>query len=138
MIVADASVILKWVLSDEGDRKEAFLLRERHLSGEDPIAAPELIFYEIANVLPMRWPDEHKVGELFQEICREEIKRIPFGISQFVHSIHLARRYDISGYDAAYVALAEQLRCRFVTADERLLHRLKGAGHAVHLREIGR
>ena len=51
MIVLDASVALKWVFAEETGRDQARLYRERHVSGENPGAVPELFFYEIANVL---------------------------------------------------------------------------------------
>lgn len=135
MIVADASVVLKWVLPDEADREKALLLRDRHLSGENPIAAPDLLFYEIANVLPLRWGDLHRASEGFREIDSTEIERCAFEAPQFVGAMELARRHSITLYDASYLLLAQALRCPLVTADERLLARLKGVPLALHLKE---
>ncbi|MBI3318584.1 MAG: type II toxin-antitoxin system VapC family toxin [Candidatus Omnitrophica bacterium] len=136
MIVADASVILKWVLPEEVDRNAALALRERHLSGQDPIVVPELLFYEVSNVLPLRWADGRKAAELFREIHATGIERYSFEALEFSRVIEFASRYEITSYDASYVVLAELLHCRFVTADERLLADLKKIPHVRHLREV--
>ncbi|MBI3616412.1 MAG: type II toxin-antitoxin system VapC family toxin [Candidatus Omnitrophica bacterium] len=136
MIVVDASVILKWVLPDELDRKAALALRQRHLSGTESITAPELLWYEIANVLPRRWPDTNRAADFFREIHASEVQIYPFEAPQFTRAIEISRRHGISGYDACYVVLAEVLRCRFITADERLLSQLKGVPHVLHLKQV--
>jgi predicted nucleic acid-binding protein len=41
-------------------------------------------------------------------------------------ALELAWRWDITAYDATYLALTERLNASFVTADERLLKRVKG------------
>ena len=136
MIVADASVVLKWVLPDELLREEALSLRQRHATGEDPIAAPDLLFYEVANVLPSRWEEAAKATETFSELCAVGLYMHSFEFSEFARAMELAHRYKITTYDASYVALAQALRCRLVTADERLLARLKGVSHVLHLKEV--
>lgn len=139
MIVADASVVLKWLLSDgEADRETALLLRQRHLQGEISIAAPDLLLYEVANVLLMKREDPQAVFEGFQELYSADIRLHSFEPPEFFKAAEAALRYKITGYDACYVALAQILRCRLVTADERLLSRLKGVPHVLHLREIAR
>lgn len=136
MIVADASVILKWSLPDEPGREKALLLRDRHLSGEVPIVAPELLFYELANVLPRRWGDAAKATELFREICAVGPEKFPFEAPQWIRAMELSAHYRISAYDACYLALAQELRCRLITADERLLAQIKGLPHVVHLEDV--
>lgn len=138
MIVADASIILKWVLPDEPDGERALVLRDRHLSGESLIAVPEMLFYELANVLPRRLTNIGKATELFCEICAVQMESRSFEQIHFAHSMGLSHRFGISSYDASYVVLAQTLRCPFVTADERLLARLKGAPHVLHLTEVVR
>ncbi len=138
MIVSDVSVVLKWILFDEPDREEALVLRQQHLSGKDPIAAPDLLLYEAANVLRFKWEEMGPAAERFRELCAAELYLHSFELPEFAQAMGLAHRYKISVYDACYVALAQALRCRFVTADERLLVRLKGVPHVLHLREATR
>lgn len=136
MIVADASVVLKWILSDEADRGKALLLRQRHIEGEDPIAAPDFLLYEAANVLPLKRDDSQWALEGFREIYSSGLHLHSFGLPEFSRAVELALRYHITTYDSCYLALAQALRCRFITADERLLSRLKGAPHVLHLRDL--
>jgi len=136
MIVADASVVLKWVLTDESNREEAFVLRQRHALGENPIAVPELLLYEIANVLQIRWEDVQRASEEIHEIIALELELHLLRFPELAQAMELASRYGITVYDASYLALAQVLRCRFVTADERLLGRLKGVPHVLHLKQV--
>jgi predicted nucleic acid-binding protein len=126
MIVADASVILKWVLPDEELQEEALALRERHLSGEDSVAAPELLWYEISNVLPARWRNPTQVSNLFLRLHATAIETYPFDAPQFCRAMEIAHQQRVTAYDASYLVLAEALHCRLVTADERLVAHLKG------------
>jgi len=48
----------------------------------------------------------------------------------------IAWAYKITIYDALYVALAEQLGCLFLTADEVMIKKLKGHSIVVPLREL--
>ena len=138
MIVADASVILKWVLMDESDREEALALRKRHLAGEDPIAAPDLLLYEVANVLPLKREDAESASEGFQEICSAGLRFHEFGFQEFRRAMGLALQHRVTTYDASYLVLAQALHCRFVTADEKMLARLKGVPHVIHLTNLRR
>lgn len=135
-MVADASVVLKWCLPDEPVREEALVLRQRHASGEDPIAVPELLLYEVANVLQIRWKDVQRAAEEIRQIIALELELHPLRFPELARAMELAHRYGITVYDAGYLALAQVLRCRFVTADERLLGRLKGVPYVLHLNQV--
>ena len=136
MIVADASVVLKWILSDEEDRDKAIILRQRHILGQDLIAVPDLLLYEVANVLPLKLDDLQQVLEGLQEICEVDLHVHGFEFHELARVVELARHYRISGYDACYLVLSQALRCPFVTADEKLLERLKGIPHVMHLTHV--
>ncbi len=138
MIVADASVILKWILADEANREEALVLQQRHIRGDDAIAAPDLLLYEAANVLPMKKDDPPWVLEGLRDLYFSGLHWHSFGLPEFSKAVELALRYKITTCDACYLALAQSLRCRFVTADEHLLARLKGVPHVLHLKEMVR
>jgi len=47
------------------------------------------------------------------------------------NAIEMAYSYDVTVYDAAFVALAEQLEAHFITADEGLAQKLHDV-HYVH------
>ena len=76
--------------------------------------------------------------EAFSSFCIIEVEPHPLGPADFARAMEFSTDCGISTYDASYVALSQRLRCRFVTADERLLARLKGITHVVHLKEIAK
>ena len=51
MIVLDASVVLKWIFDDEDGGEQATRLKDAHVAGHEIVAVPDLLFYEIGNVL---------------------------------------------------------------------------------------
>lgn len=50
MPVVDASVVVKWFV-DESDSPAARNLLQAHAAGTDSLVAPDLLVYEVANVL---------------------------------------------------------------------------------------
>ena len=126
MTVLDASVVLKWVFDDEDGGGRALQLKEGHIAGDDVIAVPDLLFYEVANVLATKTRlSEKDCAEAFQLLWGFELEQFDFGREEFVKALHLARHHAITVYDAAYVELSRKLRCRFVTADRRLYEKVK-------------
>jgi len=132
-IVLDASVILKWIFDDEegGDRVSRY--RDNHIAEREIIAAPDLLFYEIANVLATktRLPAA-AVTEAFSLLWNFNLERFDFGLEEFLAGLAMARKYNVSLYDAAYIELARRLKCTFVTADRKLYEKTKSL-RFVHL-----
>lgn len=126
MIVLDASVVLKWVFDDESDGDRAALLKDAHVSGHETVAAPDLLFYEIGNVLATKTRlSEAAIAEAFSLLWEFGLERFDLGSDEFQGSLALSRRYKITLYDAAYVELSRRLKCTFVTADKRLYEKIK-------------
>jgi predicted nucleic acid-binding protein len=48
-------------------------------------------------------------------------------------AIHLAYLYDVTVYDAAFVAIAENLSVPFITADDKLSQKLGKASYVHHI-----
>ena len=125
MIVLDASIILKMIF-EEQDTHLALQLRENHVTGKEKIAAPELIFYEIANVLATKTPLSIKsTSSALNEIFNLEIETFTLGMEEFLSSISFSHKYKISVYDASYMILADRLNCDFITADVILFKKIK-------------
>ncbi len=126
MIVLDASVVLKWIFADEdgGERAERF--KKAHVSGQEVIAVPDLLFYEIGNVLATktRLPGA-SVAEAFSLLWDFGLERFDLGLDEFQSSLALSRKHKITLYDAAYVELSRRLTCPFVTADRKLYEKIK-------------
>lgn len=124
MIVVDSSVLVT-ALAD--DAAPGAAVRDR-LRREVRLVAPQLIDIEVVSVL-RAW---HRRGLLEEPRAREAVVELTrFPLDRYDLSGLLERawalRDALSAYDAAYLALAEALRCPLITGDARLA---KGAEHA--------
>ena len=135
MIVVDASVVLKWFAPKE-DHEIALFLKERHVLGKERMAGPELLLYEVANVLQNKRGDLRSSVEAFSAFCSVGLEIHSLEPSDLTEAMKLSHAYGISTYDASYLALAQARHCRLVTADERFLARVKGVPHVLPLREV--
>jgi predicted nucleic acid-binding protein len=125
MIVLDASIILKLIF-EERDAPQALQLMENHITGEEKIAAPELLYYELANVLATKVAIPVKdASSALAEIFNLEIETFTLGVEEFLSSISVSRKHKITVYDASYMILAERLSCNFITADAQLFSKTK-------------
>jgi predicted nucleic acid-binding protein len=122
-LVVDSSVVLKWSVP-EVHTADAL----RYLDPGMERDAPELLFSEISNI---RWK---KVVR--NELTREQAERIAADIGQadltihpmgpiFERALQIALETGRSAYDSIYLALAEALSTRMVTADRKLYNALQ-------------
>ncbi len=126
MIVLDASVVLKWIFSDEDGGERAAGFKEDHVGGHEIIAVPDLLFYEIGNALATRTRlSETAIAEAFSLLWEFSLERFDLGLDEFQDGLALSRKYRITLYDAAYVELSRRLKCTFVTADRKLYEKIK-------------
>lgn len=131
MIVVDASIIVKWFVEEEG-HSLAFKL----LDAELRIAAPDLIFSEVANVL---WKKVRR-GEVTSEQAMQACNALPDflevvipTVSLIEESLALASRLDHPVYDCCYLVCAQSEGTKLVTADEKFIShvRARDLGHLV-------
>jgi predicted nucleic acid-binding protein len=120
--VIDASVAVKWVV-DEDSTPEALALRQRA-----KLIAPELLVAECANIL---WKKVQRDELLKQEallaarlLQGAEIELLPMR-SLFETATRMSIEINHPAYDCVYLALANNSKCQFVTADERFLRKLR-------------
>ena len=119
-LVIDASVAVKWVIEEEGT-KEALALRRR------PLAAPDLLMAECANIL---WKKSRR-GELSEReavfaaglLARADIELMPMR-PYLETAVRIALALDHPAYDCIYLALAEVEGLRFVTANMKLVRKV--------------
>ena len=132
MVVPDASVILKWCLTEnEADRDKAIAIRDAAIAGRAELWVPPLSRFEIGNILTRRRPEQ---AEELLALCEisglREISPEPEWQAQ---AIKLVIKYGVTFYDASYHALALIHQGTFVTADARYIAKAKKSGHVVHL-----
>ena len=119
-MIIDASVLLHAFLPDEMQPNALALVRE-HVLGRLPLKAPALLLYELSNAI---WQAERR-GRLTTEQADRLLKSFAnLDIELFAPDwddlLPLARQFERSAYDAAYLSLAGQLGEPLVTADLRL------------------
>jgi predicted nucleic acid-binding protein len=124
--VVDASVVVKWVVEEDGT-PEALTLRR-----QATLIAPELLVAECANILwkkASRNELSKKEALLAARLLQScDVELVP---TRFL--LEAATRMSIElkhpAYDCLYLALAVERDCRFVTADERFLRKLGQGKH---------
>lgn len=124
MPVIDASVAIKWFV-DEPDSSAAYQLLESHGSGEAPLAAPDLIVYEVSNVL-LHNPrfSASDVQHCIQRLYALELELIAPSAELVTATIALASARRLTFYDALYVRLALHLSLPFYSADRKLIFKI--------------
>ncbi len=116
MIVVDASVLANAIGDDAADGRKA----RAALAGND-LSVPDLADVEVVSVLRRRWLAKTMTAKRFATAIGD-LAAVPadrYPVLPFMPRAYELRA-NVSTYDAAYVALAEQLGCVLVTAGSRL------------------
>ena len=134
IVTPDASVLLKWVLpgDDEPDTDAALALRDEAVAGTLDLVVPQLWIYEVGNTLARRFPDDAE--ELLASLADFGLTEARLDSRWRTRVVSLSATYGVAFYDAAYHAVALGLGGVFVTADERYVRRVSGAGGVSALR----
>ncbi len=117
MLVLDASAAIDWLLQTAAGQR----IEQRIYSRHESLHAPHLLDLEVGQVL-RRLVREGTVSAQRAEQAIEDL--LDLRIIRYPHFVLLPRiwqlRHNSSAYDAAYVALAENLGARLLTRDARL------------------
>jgi predicted nucleic acid-binding protein len=126
-LVVDASVVVKWVVDEPGS-DAALALRGRDL------AAPALLRIEVANVLrtlvARTEVDAGEARELFQLLQGAPLSIVDPDDDLERRALELALELGHPVYDCLYLALAERMQRRVITADRRFFRTVSGSGPA--------
>lgn len=123
LLVIDASVALKWAITEPGSDEASALLTDL-ADNAVSLVAPEHLLGEVGNGLRKRVaqgalvPDDavtalHAVAALGLEFIG--------GHQRWLRALRAALDWGITTYDAMYVTLAMDLDAELVTADRRLV-----------------
>ena len=134
MIVLDASVAIKWLITGEAFEAQAQKLLLEHLNDTATILVPDLFYYEIANTLATKtlFPAEN-VSKSLQQIYQFEFKMHHPNQKELLETAKLAKKYKTSVYDMLYAVIAEKTGATFITADRKFMAKT----NFDHLRYIG-
>jgi len=124
--VIDASVILKWFSrAGESDLDKSIRLREDYRLRNIDLYAPELLIYEIANVLRYKKIlNEDTIHRAIQSIYDMDIL-LPVNPGAMNHAVTLARQFHITVYDSTYLSFAQSAGCHLITADKKLYQKIE-------------
>lgn len=120
-LVIDASVAVKWVVPEpDSDRAEVLL--------DHGMVAPDLLFAGCANVL---WKKVRR-GELTKreaDIAAQTLEQADLTLvstrGYLALATSVAVELDHPAYDAVYLTVAEASELRLVTADDRLIRKVR-------------
>jgi len=120
--VIDASIAIKWVVEEDGTPQAVALLNSALLT------APDLLVAECANILWKKVQRNELTADeadlAAQLLERANIELTPMrGLLQAATKIALEISHP--AYDCVYLALALAKRTLFVTADDRLMDKLR-------------
>jgi predicted nucleic acid-binding protein len=125
--VLDSSVVMSWLLEDESDpyadRVEDLLYGQR-------ATVPPLWLYEVVNVL-LQASRRGRISEDYAQWALSFLVTLPIDIDGgdlWDYSLNinqLARRHDLTAYDAAYLELALRHGIPLATMDKRLMQAAK-------------
>ncbi len=132
--VVDASVAAKWFLKDSSeahaDLADDILIDL--LAGDVDLHAPRVMSYEVCRLLwkacltPRRGADTKRLETDVALDCVRLLFDIPLHFANATpeessEAIEMGVRYYKNYYDMTYLRLADELDCRVLTADEKLL-----------------
>jgi len=138
-IMVDSSVLIKWIKTKD----EQLVSEARRLLAEIErrpleVHAPALLLYEIGNILLLKTDLES--AALNDAIS--DLEALPFIVAPpatplLRRAARLGKQYNLTFYDASFLALAVELDCPFITADRPLFNRTNSLARVHHLNKVG-
>ena len=123
MIVLDASAVLEFLLRSQVGLE----IEKRIFSPRETLFAPHLLDLDVSQVL-RRYCNSGEMKVERGKEALEDLQDLP--INRYPHDVFLPRiwelRYNMTAYDAVYVALAETLPAPLLTRD---IHLASAPGH---------
>jgi predicted nucleic acid-binding protein len=138
-IVVDTSVLIKWFKTrGEGLLAEAKQLREEIERRPIEVHVPALLLYEVGNIFLLK----ARLGLPSLDKAVESLEGLPFLVAPpatplLKRALRLGREFGLTFYDASFLALAVELDCPFVTADQRLFDHTHALERVRHLSHVG-
>lgn len=125
MIVVDASVVFKWFSTSEPYYKEAQELLSPSSSDAINISVPDFIYLELSNAWSTKQTLPYKeVKRNLQALFELKLNMHHVTPQLLFAAIQLSTSHAVSVYDALYAALAKEMNCDLITADEKFVRQV--------------
>lgn len=132
-IVADASILIKWVLPRglEPDQDAAYAIRDAVMMNKIELLLPSLWIYEVGNTLGRLYPQHAQ--SMIESLAMLGFSEREWNSAWLKRALDLTHRYKVSFYDASYHALAQSENGLYITADSQYLKKVAGAKSVLDL-----
>lgn len=132
--LVDASVAVKWFDLRERYVDQARSLLDAHLTGQAHLLLSALLPYEVGNAL-LKEPEPTGPGET-DALWLSDFVWVTIDAESAEATRSLALRYNLSYYDASYLALAIREAAPLVSDDQLLIDAAVAEGVGIALEEI--
>ncbi|HUS60186.1 MAG TPA: type II toxin-antitoxin system VapC family toxin [Nevskiaceae bacterium] len=124
-LVLDASVALKWFFQEKNSDLAEILLKQIK-KDEIKVFVPQIFFFELVNAVKTKAKSTHKdVLEVINKIFSLKLNSEKVNRKLLAKANFYAQKYDLTIYDASYLALAKVFEINLITADEKLRGKVK-------------
>ena len=135
-VVVDASVVAKWFMEEVYSDK-AVLLRDKYVAREILLTSPSIMPYEVLNALRYSGLySKEELVDIVRTLERYGIEHWDLEREYGERVAEVAIELNVSVYDASYVALAEIVNARLVTADEEIVTKAKNLIDLKHVKDV--
>lgn len=120
-LVLDASVGVKW-FSDKGETalRQALSIRDAHIAQEAMVVVPDFFHYEVSNaIIHKKSIPTSAAQSAVVALFALGLRTISIDTNILASSVKIARQFNITVYDACYMAVALRFNCPLVTANPR-------------------
>lgn len=124
LMVIDASIAIKWFITEEEKRDEALAILDTIQSSPHLFFVPELFFNEMLAVFCRLLKDPATITRYLYILENLGFQRIGNGNELLRAAAHLAVKHNLTGYDAVYAASAKLIGGSWITADARAHKRI--------------
>ena len=124
-MIVDASVVVKWLNSNELDSDNAFILYKEHVEKVNAISVPQFLFIEIANYLAVNTNTSRaNIKESLNFLYRSNLIICEVTEAMLVEAAILAKKHKTSVYDMVYAVIAKNKKVNLITADNKFANKV--------------
>jgi len=125
-VVFDTSAVIKWFLKEK-DSEKCREIRNLHIEGKVEIHSVDFMLVELSNVLRYaKGISKQDVVEAIEAIKALDIKLVSMQ-KLLKDAIDRSFTYNLTVYDALYIALSEKLEAPLITYDMEILQAFEKA-----------